>query len=111
MKDNRQFVFLVGIIVGALLCAIGMAPFLLECRFKAKAAADAAATEKLAQTAQIATCASDLSHQTIRINNMTSGWTLIYDHQERPSLQVFNGLGQIGLGAAVPQNVGLRSEE
>lgn len=108
MKDNRQFWTMLGMLIGALMTFVGMLFPLLACSSKAKVAADSAATENLEQSAQIATCANDLSHQNIRISNMTSGWTLIYDRQERPSLQVFNGLGQIGLGAAVPQNVGLR---
>lgn len=108
MKDNRQFWTFLGMLIGALMTFVGMLFPILACSNRAKAAAVAADEEKTAQSAQIATCATELGHSAKRVEHYMAGWTLIYDRQERPSLQVFNGLGQIGLGAAVPQNVGLR---
>lgn len=108
MKDNRQIIFMAGVIFGAVVGFVTMAFPLFDCSHKAKAAADDAATEKTAQAAELTACTTELGHSAKRVEHYMAGWTLIYDRQERPSLQVFNGLGQIGLGAAVPQNVGLR---
>jgi hypothetical protein len=90
--------FLCGIVLGALLCAAGVAPYLLAAR---RHAAD--------QSVDLAACTTALGHATKKIAAYESGWTLVYDRQERPAVQVLHGFGQIGFGAAaVPDTTALR---
>lgn len=91
MKNSQ--VFLLGMAIGAVLCAAGLSPFILA---------------SMRQGTALTACTEKMGHQTKRLAAYESGWTLVYDHQERPAIQVLHGLGQISFGAAVPGMMALR---
>jgi hypothetical protein len=102
VKDTTRK-FLLGFLFGHLLCAVILTPFLLIYARSAEFALASSAANRESLDA----CTVKLGHATNRLAAF-EGWTFVYDRQERQEVQVLYGLGQIGIGSAVPENMVLR---